>query len=299
MIVERNMRKDFLRSQSVVKKRRKQRIIRWSVRIALLITLLVSVALLSQIDFFAIKRVVISGNSNISSDQIQTLVDEKIHTSYLGLFPKTNVFLYPKSAIAEKVFETFPRVKSVSVYTESLNILNVRIEERTPVALWCSAIQCYLVDDSAYIYAETNKVTDNTAEKNKALVSIIGLDEVVGSNPIGKTVLDEENFNKILHIVDEMKKNNLNIDTVEFRSKDEVNFWITSNDANTPKRKIIFSPRRDYEESYNNLLAALKSNALSTTTDFEYIDTRFGNKVFYKLVPAKVLTSTSTKSKKK
>jgi hypothetical protein len=273
--------------------------IRWSIRVTLLVTLLISVALLSQIDFFAIKRVVISGNSNIPSDQIQTLVDGAIHTSYIGLFPKTNVFLYPKSSIAEKVFKTFPRIKTVNVYTESLNILNVRVEERNPAALWCSAIQCYLADDTAYIYAEVKGATEDAPAEGEGLVAISGLDEVVGSVPVGKIFIDQEDFKKILHVVDEMKKDNLLVDTVEFRSKDEVNFWILNKDPNGPKKKVIFSSRKDYEESYNNLTAALKSNALSTTTDFEYIDTRFGNKVFYRLVPTKVSTSTPQKSKKK
>lgn len=298
MIVQRGVRKDFLRSQTVVRKRRKQRMMRWSIRASLLIVLLISVALLSQIEFFAIRRVVISGNSNIPSEQIQEIVDKQIHTSYIGLFPKTNVFLYPKGKINDSLLSAFPRIKSVNIYTESFNFLNVRIEERVPIALWCSAHLCYVADESAYIYAEARVATEGSIGEGDGLVSITGLDEVAGSKPIGVQIIEQEAFSKILQVANDMRKNNLMVDTVEFRSKDEVNFWIGGKDQAGPKKKIIFSSRKDYVESYGNLTAALKSKALSTTTDFEYIDTRFGNKVFYRLTPSKVSTTTPVKSKK-
>ncbi|MBU3668906.1 MAG: FtsQ-type POTRA domain-containing protein [Candidatus Taylorbacteria bacterium] len=286
MALHKSSQRDFLRSQSVVKKRRKKRMIRLGVRLGLLLLLIISVDLLSQIEFFSIKATVISGNIHMTTEEIQGIVDESLSGKYLLLFPKKNGFLYPKNEIVENIQNRYPRVSSVKVFTESFSTLNVRIEERKQIASWCGAITCYEVDGGGYIYAE--------AEPTEGILIFKGLEEHIGSKPIGVEMLETEIFNEILEVTSKMAEINLPVREVEFRSRDEVYFWVSGKDS----KRVIFTSRKKYTEAFENLSAALKSKAFASSTDFEYIDTRFGNKVFYRVNQSAKSTSTESKVKR-
>jgi len=286
MALHKSTQRDFLRSQSVVKKRRKKRMIRLSVRVGLLVALIVSTGLLSQIDFFSIKSVVISGNIHLTTEEVQKIVDTSLSKKYIFLFPKRNVFMYPKDEIVANLKSVYPRILDVQVYTESFNTLNVRIEERVHVSTWCSVILCYEIDSEGYIYApkdDTNEVST---------VTFTGMDEKIGSEPVGVHIFEKDIYTELLQITTLMAEIGLPIQTIEFRSKDEVYFWITGS-----KKRVIFTSRKSYTEAFENLKAALLSKVFSATTEFEYIDTRFGNKVFYKLQQVEKATTTEKKKR--
>ncbi len=296
MALHRSVQRDFLKSQSVVKKRRKKKMIKMSIRISLVILLFVSFGFLSQIEFFSIKQVVISGNVHMTTEEVNNIVETSLNGKYLLLFSKRNGFLYQRDEIIENIQKAYPRVKNVKVYTESFSTLNVRIEERERTALWCSPIQCFEVDNTGYIFAEL--LPDESVDV--ATVTFNGLEERIGSMPIGATVLDPEPYTEILSVANLMKEVNLPVKTVEFRSKDEVYFWIADTVGTSTvmsKRRVIFTTRKSYTEAYENLKAALKSDAFKQGMNFEYIDTRFGNKVFYRMSDVRE-PATTTKKKR-
>ncbi len=263
---------------------------------ALVVLLFISFGLLSQLEFFSIKQVVISGNVHMTTEEVNTIVEESLGGKYVWLFPKRNGFLYQKDEIIENIQKAYPRVKSVKVYTEAFSTLNVRIEERSLTSLWCSVTQCYEVDTNGFIYAELlpDEVVDPLT------VTFNGLEEKVGSNPVGATLMEPVVYSEILEVATLMKEAQLPVKVVEFRSKDEVYFWIadtvgTSTVSN--KRRVIFTTRKSYTEAFENLKTALKSDAFSKGMNFEYIDTRFGNKVFYKITEVGA-PATTTKKKR-
>ncbi len=297
MALYKSTRREFLRSQAIVKKRRKKRMIRVSIRVVLLLLLIYSLSLLSKIDFFQVQNIVISGNIHMQTEEIQEMVHEELKSTYLGLFPRRNVFFYPKQRIIKDILEKYPIVKGVQVYTESFNILNIRIEEREQVAGWCSVIECYKLDSTAFIYAAMS----NEEQANTSFITFEGLEDKVGTQPVGVYLLDEHIFEEILNVASQMSTISLPVEKIEFRSKDEVYFWIKGSDASesTQRRRIIFSTEKEYQESFNNLKAALASKVFATSTQFEYIDTRFGNKVFYRLVPSVDKTASTTSKTKR
>jgi cell division septal protein FtsQ len=306
MALHKSTQRDFLRSQSVVRKRRKKKMIRLGFRLGLIVTLFVSFGLLSQIDFFSIKKVIISGNQHMSTEELQGIVDTNLAGKLLGMFPKKNVFLYPKQKIINDIQVAYPRIRQVQVYTESFNNLNVRVHERIQSAVWCDVSDCYAVDGTAYIYAPIDAEIITSVDNS---IRFEGLEEKIGSQPIGKNMIDENSFKAILSVAHNMANISLPVYRIEFRSKDEVDFWISDSvqaASSTNKvistignehRRVIFTTRKDYIEAFNNLDAALKSKAFASSTNFEYIDTRFGNKVFYKLMPQQIKTATTSKKK--
>lgn len=287
-----NSHRDFIRSQSVVKRRKKRRKIQMIVVIVLFVLALFGLSELTKIQSFQISKVVVVGNSNVSSDEIQNVANTYLNTTYLGLFPKTNAFIYPKEKIKQAILSTYPRIADVDLYTESLNILNIKIKERDPAAVWCAAIKCYLVASDSYIYAEVQDVSSDSSLESSTSTSFVsvtaisklprmsGSDDVVGPEPIGKYVYTPELFKNLLYSVQEINNMKMRVKDVQVFSRDEIIFNIVQNG------KIILADRKPFTQSIDDLKSAFSSPALTSSSSFEYVDTRFGNKVFYKLEKA-------------
>lgn len=275
----RTSHKDFLRSQSLTRKRRKKKVLKIWLFILSLVVFLIGLAWLFSLQSLAIKKVIVIGNANITSGEIQNITNTILDEKYLGLFSKRNAFIYPKDYITKTLSQTYPRIEDIVLDTESLEILNIKVKERTGSSVWCAAVLCYLVDGQGYIFAESTSSTTSQAH-----TVLYGGDQFVGPEPIGKHIFTENVYGDILKTIDELEKENLIIKEVHVFSRDEIVFTATNSG------KIIFSDRKPFAVSLENLRSSLKSsvfagqkNGSSSSSRFEYIDVRFGNKVFYKL----------------
>lgn len=294
----RSNHKDFLRSQSLTRRRKKRRILKLWIAIFCICALVALVAWIISLPSMAIKKVVVVGNANVTSEEIQRISDDILNSKYLGVFSKRNAFLYPRRTIEATLIETYPRISAVGIETESFEILNIKVKERVAVSVWCAAVQCYLVDENGYIFAEYHqsrsdglaipgveaKVTPVDYEK---LPKLYGGDQFVGPEPIGKSIFNKKLYLNLRNTITELQKSGLEIASVHVYSRDEIVFEVNAGG------KLIFSDRKPFEDSLDDLRASLKSSVFVGTTSssskivlpprFEYIDVRFGNKVFYKI----------------
>ncbi len=275
----RSTHKDFLRSQSLTRKRRKKKVLKIWLFILSFVVFLIGLAWIFSLQSLAIKKVIVIGNTNITSGEIQNITNSILDEKYLGIFSKRNVFVYPKNYITKTLSQTYPRIEDIVLDTESLEILNIKVKERAPSSVWCAAVLCYLVDGQGYIFAES---TSSTTSHTHTI--LYGGDQFVGPEPIGKHVFTENLYGDILKTIDELEKENLIIKEVHVFSRDEIVFTTASGG------KLIFSDRKPFAVSLENLRTSLKSSVFvnqksssSSSSRFEYIDVRFGNKVFYKL----------------
>ncbi len=331
----RTSNKDFLRSQSLVRRRRKRKIIRLWISFFLFCALLGLLVWLISLPSMAIKKIVVVGNVNIGSEEIQRIGNGILETKYLGLFSKRNAFLYPKQKIALALTNLYPRISSVSLSTESFEILNIKIKERDAASVWCAAVQCYLVDENGYVFAEYHAApqgsvqsaasadasgamapaaasasvssapaqapaTASDLENYESLPKLYGGDELVGPEPVGKSIFTPKLYADIRGAVAELQKSGLPITAVRVYSRDEIVFEVSGNG------KLIFSDRKPFADSLDDLKSSFKSSVFTGASSgadagakapqFEYIDVRFGNKVFYKMQPSKDAASTSLKA---
>jgi hypothetical protein len=338
----RSTNRDYLKSQSLTRKRRKKKLIRFWIKALIFIFLIAGIVWIVSLPSLAIKKVVVVGNNNITSGEISTITNQILDTRYMGLFTKRNALIYPKKHISNILSETYPRIESIGVETESLEILNIKITERKPSAIWCAAIACYLVDETGFIFApqlavntamgvSVNTVVNTTGDTSVGapvstvsvspdttndqakyinslnqmqqdvtnLVTLHGEDELIGPEPIGKYIFTRKMFDDISNTVSHLTEFGLVTKDVHVFGKDEIVFIVAGGG------KIIFSDRLPWNVSIENLKSSLKSSVfteqggksttknhsisstsssspMSVPTNFEYIDVRFGNKVFYK-----------------
>lgn len=218
----------------------------------------------------------VTGNSVLPGEKLKEIVNMEISGKYLWAFPKNNLLLYPKSKIASNLLSKFPTIKKVDISASLGNVLSVSIEERKPFAVWCQSDEkekCYFMDNLGFIYSEAPDFSGSAFFKYYGIVD---------SDPIGKTYKDIKTFVKLNSFIDSLKKINITPITLNIDENDDVFILVSSSG------EIRFSLNDDLKTSFSNLQTVLNNlntvvkTATSTSYKFQYIDLRFGDKVFVK-----------------
>jgi cell division septal protein FtsQ len=119
--------------------RRKKQILIWkTIGIIVFVVVIVgAVSFLANSKYITIQNVNIQGNVVVGMKEIADIVEKENGGSFLAIFPKKNILLYPKSSIKKDILTAYPRVESVTIGLSGLTNLNITIKEREPFALWC------------------------------------------------------------------------------------------------------------------------------------------------------------------
>lgn len=227
-----------------------------------------------------IKDTIVQGNKVLGSEEIKRHIEKELAGKYLGIFPKTNIFLYPKEALALGLIRDFPRIASAAVAVDSDRRLFVSVTERDPFALWCGEKKmeqggsvCSYLDDQGFVFAQAPRFSGN------AYFEFYGKGALPAGDPVGHEFLPAGSFQNIVRIKERMEG---------FRLK-PVRVFVSEDGA------VAFTEEGGYDIRFyvdQNILA-LESNmqavfrsgswgAAALPGSLEYLDFRFGNKVYYK-----------------
>src|SRR5258708_6574456 len=86
-----------------------------------------TLAFLLRNERITIARVYAEGNSAITTEDLQSIVRDKISGSYFFLIPKNNILFYPRQSIEGAIAAAFPRLNFVSVSGRDLTSLTVKV----------------------------------------------------------------------------------------------------------------------------------------------------------------------------
>ena len=223
---------------------------------------------LSHLDSVTIKQVSVLGTRTVPDSVVHDLVYSELEGTYPLLFSRSNIFIYPKNDITASVQEAFPNIGSIEFIFESLESISVSVRERSEDALWCNnKEECYFVDEDGLIFGKSPLFSDT--------VFIKFYTEVPQENPIGEYIFSSSEFKNISFFLDAVEK--LGVVIVKFGVVDSTDFELTFNNG----ARVVFSRDGDLSQILANLEAVLNSETLENEK-IDYIDLRFGNKVFYK-----------------
>src|SRR5581483_527670 len=139
-------------------RRRRRRVLAATFAALALCVILGALAWVLQAPFWRIQTIKVEGTETLATSTVEDVVQSAIAGDYLYLFPKDNVLIYPKSAIAVELLSKLPTLASVKVSADSFTSLAIDVVEREPKALWCgtdptSAVPCFLLDESGTAYS--------------------------------------------------------------------------------------------------------------------------------------------------
>lgn len=279
-------RRDILNGARVLAiKDRKKKIFKIKLYLALFLflALIVGLVFLSRSSKINIDQVNISGNKVITTEEILSVVESKLAGYYLFVFPRHNIFLYPKAKIKRELLETFKRIAEVDINRENFREITITAPERIGKYLWCSAVsvdtgeKCYFVDKDGYTFDEAPNFSGS------AYFKLYG-DLEAERDPTGQSFLGPEEFGRLMDFYEDLNTvtKPIKLSSLIVNLEGDYEFGMDSTDG-----KIIFKKENDFDKLLENFASAIKSDPLKT--DFQeklksllYIDLRFDNKVYFK-----------------
>jgi len=273
-------------------RRRKRRAVLLGTLLILFLLVSGGLILLSRAPVLLIRDIAVSGVETLATSTVEGLVRDEIAGYYAFVLPKNNIFLYPRRAAEKKLLDTLPSLLTASVRASSLTHISVAVRERRPGALWCgrqtedasasaattssptlTANACFLVDETGVVYAQAN---DEENMYPRLYGALDGEGEMI---PV--QFFSPEFIRPLLALSRALGEEN-NVGNAESIVVGETG----TTEIHFPDNFVVLFLRGDDAgDVLNRFNAALSSSVLEgrTVADFEYLDLRFGNKLYYKL----------------
>lgn len=233
----------------------------------------------SYLPVLSIQRVEVSGIEKTDPDSIRAYIDERLGAGSFHYISPRNILFYPKQELEAGIISAFPRIvhASISRATPLSTTINIALGERHSYAMWCalgaaSTTPCYALDDSGFIFEEVASTTHGAFETSYVFEG--GLE----GEPIGQSFIAGR-FPSLLAVLRVLQQETglvpLRVQILpeqDFSVAFEQGFYIKA------------SYGQDGGMLSRNLELILGSEALRDRRgELEYIDLRFGNRVYYKL----------------
>ncbi len=236
----------------------------------------------SYLPRFNVTSISISGAAQVPERLILRYAESEMAEDSYHILSRTNVLTFPREELERAIVEFFPRIKSATVSRPSMlaTAAAVSIEERQPFARWCARApetasapdeDCYIMDEGGFIFA---KATSSTTYATHYVFEG-GL--ASSTNPVGEWYL-RAHLAGMVSLFRFLGQAGLTPEGAnaeggqDFSVRLEEGFLLKASfgaDAGTLAK---------------NLQLVLSSDALKNSQgELEYVDLRFGNRVYYKL----------------
>ncbi len=246
--------------------------------------LIFGVSYVSYLPQLSVQRVAVSGTKTVDREEIENFAEDLLGSSRTFL-SRRNIFLYPRQAIEKEVTATFPRIKSAHASRASLmaTTLDIRIEEREEYALWCltpqadasDTSQCYQMDQDGFIFAPLDLASTSLSS---VYIFSGGLSTSTSEELVGR-VFAEGHLPGLLALLTQLGQAGFAAKGLTVESDQDISVPLTRG------YYLKASYGQDAGALTRNLQLILNSDALKgKESEIEYIDLRFGNRVYYKLL---------------
>ncbi len=219
-----------------------------------------------------INKIVVEGGETVDHGVVTAVAEDALNGEYLGLIPKRFAWLYPKTALIEAL-DQLDRVHNVVVERVSGTEINIAFDEYVPRALWCASVQgdkCLFLDKEGYAFAEAPTLSGGSFVRFVISGTEPQLDTVVASGTSAQP------FETSLTLVTLLADQSWHVSHVELDQVGDAFLKVV--DGGEFKVSLNDDPTKTVE----NLLVVLASEEFAHLApgNFQYIDLRFGNKVF-------------------
>jgi cell division septal protein FtsQ len=231
-----------------------------------------------------IRTIEVTGGETIDHTRVQQAIEMVLEGEYIGLVPRRFAWWYPEDDVLATV-QQIPRVKDPVVNRVNGTTLRVTFAEYIPHALWCDhkdSDHCLFIDEVGYAFTEAPQLSGGAFPRF----------HTIGTTPtVGQVMLLPADLVAIeqlrSHVTEKLR---LPVAYVETDMMRDVFMGIAG--GGEIKASLRYTPA----ETLSNLETILTSNKLDNLTpgNFEYIDLRFGDKVFVNKYGAPVATSSAT-----
>lgn len=274
-----------LRSGKYIREKRERLLRKSSTYAVVLILFVVLLILVSRLEQFAINEVQVEGNYVINAESVKKIAQAELEGKYFGLFPRSNVIIFPSKSIGASVASIFKRIENIDVSFDGWHSIKVSIEERKPSGVWCGGSfeegngeskDCFFLDEDGYIFSESPHFSGNLFFRYYG-----GNENISG---ISSRYLDEDTFKERAFFIQSLHGIGLNPIAYEWGANGDSKIFVIPNRESSIDTTILFNNSDDLSRIFENLILVLEDDIFEKNgvTTLEYIDLRFGNKVYFK-----------------
>jgi citrate lyase gamma subunit len=228
-----------------------------------------------------VENIIVSGNQQISSADIDSRVFSAMDSKRWKYFSKRNFFFADKNEITRVLKNSFTRLEVLDVKKIFPNTIQVDVKERQPELVWCSGGVCYFADKEGLLFAGVD-LKEQEQDKNNFLTII---DDNAKPVDMGKTKI-QKNFVEYLKEIDSMITGELNFSLADnyhtpALASGEVFAKIAEADSDgwTLKLDSSISPQ-DSKKIIQTVLE--KDISEDQLKNLDYMDISVKGKVYYK-----------------
>lgn len=235
----------------------------------LAITIFTAIIYLSKLPVLQINQIEVSGNQTIEKNEIENRLNDILSGFYFYFIPKKNYFLVAIKLIEKNILDSFPRIEQVSVKKKPLKSLLIQIKEREPWAVYCSQ-KCFFIDKSGFAYEESFINSGNLIRFIREDNDDVSVGKYAIQNGVINILSNIENKIDVLGLGPVTEYNLSSKLTEELKIKTGEGFY------------LIFNMNENWDKIFTILKTVLNEEIKEKSKNLDYIDLRFGNRVFYK-----------------
>lgn len=247
----------------------------WTKRKAIIIIIAILLLILAWFIFFSyffkIKQIEASGSGKISSEEISNIAWEQTKKSRFLLGGQDNFFLFNKSELTATLKQKY-NFKDIKITKSLFNKIKINLEEKNYNLIWKEGDSYFFInEDGDVVYsASFNEI----ANINLPIIENIS-QNLIRNN---KTAFAPKYLSYAVKLNGKMAENRF-----------EIEKFILDSDVNTVKVKlkpsqvlIYFNIDEDLGAQINKLTVLINESLKDSYKNKNYIDLRYGDKVYYK-----------------
>ena len=240
--------------------------------------------LVSNSSFVRINNIVInSADSESESQNIKTSIDEYLGKKHAFVLSNNNIFYLSKKRLSKTLFENHSDIEDFSIRKSGLHNISIDIKTRTPV-FKISSLENTYIGTLGYVYKDSlfSTTTINISESEFDISSGQSDKKTYDFENSISEKLDEESFSNLLFATKELKNKNFFIREIVVHPYNDASFIVT--DGGGEIRVNLLDNQDDVFSVFSSAkkVEPLRNHIIKKLNDLEYIDLRFGNKVFFK-----------------
>lgn len=217
---------------------------------------------------FQAKNIIVSGAETIKAGDVQNVIENNLSKKII-FFETKNIFLADLEKISADIISKFPQVSEIELSRNFYGEITAKVVEKSPAGVLCNIADCFYYDKSGIVFEKSSRDFNPKIKINPPEYYIT----------IGKKEVSEQ-IVKIAAQTQKILSENFAIENSDFiLSSDQKIFTAKTSEG----WKIFFEPSEDMSSQVQNLDILLKQKISSQDRKkLDYIDLRFGNKIFYK-----------------
>lgn len=225
------------------------------------------------------RSVTIEGIVSLDESDIRSVVLSSLQGSYAFVFPRSFLFFVSGAALTGTLTHAYPLIAAVQIEKIMPDALRIIIRERELFGILCNQVKSpegASEKDPECAYLDTEGVAYEHAPNSTGfLINRIYTD--FSTLNVGAQIVDVkivQLMSRLKHDTERITKSRVTGFTLFKKIPDEIHLSV---DGFT----LMYKREDDYSRPLNALVAVLKEIGAKRSR-LQYIDLRFGNKVFYK-----------------